>query len=80
MNHTTETVATVNTKFADCRRDQCASWLEWHEGQCAMWPVLVIVGHKHVKNAYKVLLVQNQHPVETFRASRAYKPLRRTVI
>ena len=40
-----------------------------------MGPVLVVGGHEHIKNTHKVLLVQNQHPVETFRASRAHKPL-----
>ena len=40
-----------------------------------MGPVLVVVGHEHLKNTRKVLLVQNQHPVETFRAGRAHKPL-----
>jgi hypothetical protein len=44
-----------------------------------MGPVLVVMGHEHIKNARKVLVVQNQHPVETFRASRAHKPLRYTV-
>ena len=40
-----------------------------------MGPVLVVVGHEHLENTRKVLLVQNQHPVETFRADRAHKPL-----
>ena len=40
-----------------------------------MGPVLVVMGHEHIKNTLKVLLVQNQHPVETFRAGRAHKPL-----
>ena len=38
-----------------------------------MGPVLIVVGHAHIKNARQVLLVQNQHPVETFRASRPHK-------
>ena len=40
-----------------------------------MGPVFVVMGHEHFENALKVLLVQNQHPVETFRAGRAHKPL-----
>jgi hypothetical protein len=44
-----------------------------------MGPVLVVVGHEHIKNTLKVLLVQNQHPVETLRAGGAYKPLGHTV-
>ena len=40
-----------------------------------MGSVLVVMGHEHLKNTLEVLLIQNQHPVETFRASRAHKPL-----
>ena len=40
-----------------------------------MGPVLVAVGHEHIENTRKVLLVQDQHPVENIRAGRAHKPL-----
>jgi hypothetical protein len=40
-----------------------------------MGPVLVVVGHEDIKNTRQMLLVQDQHPVETFRADRAHKPL-----
>jgi hypothetical protein len=40
-----------------------------------MGPVFVIVSHEHLEHVLKVLLVQNQHPIETVRAGRAYKPL-----
>jgi hypothetical protein len=40
-----------------------------------MGSVLVVVGHEHLENARKVLLAQNQHPVQTFRAGCAHKPL-----
>ena len=40
-----------------------------------MGSVLVVVGHEHLENARKMLLVQNQHPVETLRAGCAHKPL-----
>src|SRR5688572_6826132 len=40
-----------------------------------MRPVLVVMSHEHIKNTLQVLLVQNQHPVETFRADRVHKPL-----
>ena len=79
VNHTTETVATVDTNLASRGRDRCAPWLWRHERQCSMGPVFVVVGHEHIEGALKVLLVQNQHPVETFRAGRAHKPLGRTV-
>lgn len=44
-----------------------------------MGPVRVVLGHEDIKNTCNVLFVQNQHPVETFRAGRAYKPLRHPV-
>ena len=40
-----------------------------------MGPVLVVVGHGHLENTLEVLLIQNQHPVETFRADRTHKAL-----
>ena len=36
-----------------------------------MWPVPVVMIDEHLKGPLKVLLVQNQQPVETFRAGRA---------
>jgi hypothetical protein len=40
-----------------------------------MWPVPVVVIDEHLKDSLKVLLVQNQEPVETFRAGGAHEPL-----
>ena len=40
-----------------------------------MWPVPVVVIDEHLKDPLKVLLVQNQQPVETFRADGAHEPL-----
>src|SRR5690349_20421034 len=40
-----------------------------------MWPVPVVVVHEYVKDPLKVPLVQNQQPVETFRAGGAHEPL-----
>ena len=40
-----------------------------------MGPVPVVVVHEHIENPLKVLLVQNQQPVETFRADSAHEPL-----
>ena len=40
-----------------------------------MWPVLVVVIHEPVKDPLEVPLVQDQQPVETFRAGGAYEPL-----
>jgi hypothetical protein len=54
-------------------------WLGWYERQCSIGPVLVVVGHEQIKNTRQMLLVHNQHPVETFRADRVHKPLRHSV-
>ena len=40
-----------------------------------MWPVPVVVIDEHRKNPLKVLLVQNQQPVEAFRADGAHEAL-----
>ena len=40
-----------------------------------MWPVPVVMIDEHRKDSLKVLLVQNQDPVETFRAGGAHEPL-----
>jgi hypothetical protein len=40
-----------------------------------MRPVPVVVIDKHLKDPLKVLLVQDEGPVETLRARRAHKPL-----
>ena len=39
-----------------------------------MGPMLVVMGHKHLEHTLKVLLVQNEQPVETFRADGAHEP------
>jgi hypothetical protein len=31
-----------------------------------MWPVPVVVIDEHLKDSLQVVLVQNQHPIETF--------------
>ena len=40
-----------------------------------MWPVHVVVVAEDVKDPLKVLLVQNQQPIETFRADSAHESL-----
>ena len=40
-----------------------------------MLPVPVVVVSEHVKSAFEVLVVQNQQPVETFRADGAHESL-----
>jgi hypothetical protein len=75
VNDTAETITTQNTSVTGCRH-RCSRppGLRWREQQRSMWPVPVVVIDEHLKGPLKVLLVQNQQPVETFRADRAHEP------
>ena len=66
MNHPTETIATLDTSLAPlCRRRY---WLTCpsgrREGQRSMWPVAVVMLLEDVKDPLKMLVVQDQQPVE----------------
>ena len=40
-----------------------------------MGPVFVVMGHEYLENTLKVLLVQNEHPIQTFRTNGAHESL-----
>ena len=66
MNHTTETIATLDTSLAPLRRQRhrtCRAGRR--EGQRSMRPVAVVMVHKNVEDALKMLVVQDQQSVET---------------
>ena len=67
MNHTTETIATLDTSLAPRRRRRghrtCWAWRR--EGQRSVWPVAVVMLHEDVEDAFKMLVVQDQLAVET---------------
>ena len=67
MNHTTETVATLDTSPArrHRRRQRSPCGVGWIEGQRSMWPVAVVMLREDVKDPLKMLVVQDQQPVET---------------
>ena len=66
VDEAAETIAAQNTSITACRhRRGWPSWLRWRERQRSMWPVPVVVIDEYVKDPLKVLLVQNQEPVET---------------
>jgi len=69
VNHTTETVATLDTSLAPRRRrrHRSACRVGWIEGQRSVRPVAVVVSCEHVEDALKMLLVQDQQPVEARR-------------
>ena len=67
MNDTAETITAQNTSVTGWRRNGSRPpWLRRCERQRSMWPVPVVVIDEHLKDPLKVLLVQNQEPVETF--------------
>ena len=67
MNHTTETIATLDTSPVLRRRRQHrrAHRAGWREGQRSMWPVAVVMLHEDAEDLLKMLVVQDQEPVET---------------
>ena len=67
MYHTAETIATLNTSIVPLRR-RChwrTRWVGRREGQRAMRPVAVVMLHEDVKDPFKMLVIQDQQPVET---------------
>jgi len=69
VNDTTETIPAQNASVTGYQRYRTGPRrLRWREGQRAMWPVPVVMIDEHFKGPLEVMLVQNQQPVETFRA------------
>jgi len=68
VNHPTETIATVDTSLPPLhrRRHWRPSRAGRREGQRSMWPVAVVMRHEDVEDSLKMLIVQDQQPVETF--------------
>ena len=67
MNHTTETIATLDTSLAAFRRwrhgPTCRAGRR--EGQRSMRPVAIVMIREHSEDPLKMLVVQDQQPVET---------------
>ena len=76
MNDTGETITAQNTTVTGCRHN-CSRlpWLRRRERQRSMGPVPVVVIDEDLKNPLKVLLVQDQQPIETLRTGCAHEPL-----
>jgi hypothetical protein len=81
VNHTAETVATLDTSLArrHRRRDCWACRARRCEAQRSMRPVIVVVIHEHPEGPLEMLLVQDQQPVQTLRTNGAHKSLRHSV-
>ena len=65
MNHTTETIATLDASLAPLRRRQRTCRAGRREGQRSMWAVTVVMRHEDIEDPRKMLVVQDQEPVET---------------
>ena len=81
MNHTTETIATLDSSLARRRRrhDRWACRARRSEAQRSVRSVTVVVIYEDADSPLELLLVQDQQPVQTFRTSRAREPLRDAV-
>ena len=67
VNHTTETIATLDTSLAPLRRrrHRRTCRVGRREGQRSMWPVAVVMLHEDLEDPLKMLFIQDQQPVET---------------
>ena len=61
MNHTTETIATLDTSLAPWhrRRERRTCRVGRSEGQGSVRPVAVVVVREHVEDLLKMLLVED---------------------
>ena len=66
VNHTVKSIATLESRGAElsCRCDQRSRPGGRIEGQRSVQPVAVIVGHEDLEDPLKVLLIQDQQPIE----------------
>jgi hypothetical protein len=67
VNHSTETIATLDTSLVPrrCRREHWARRVGWSEGQRSVRSVDVVVVHEDGKGPLELLLVRDQQPVQT---------------
>ena len=81
MNHASQTIATLDTRISHHHRrgGRQASWVRGNQIQRPVRAVAIVVIREDGQDPLKVLLVQNQQPVETLRANGAHKPLRDAV-
>jgi hypothetical protein len=64
VNHTGETIATLDTRLATRRRHRRTCRAGRRETQRSVWPVAVEMFHEDVEDALERLVVQDQQPVE----------------
>jgi hypothetical protein len=66
VNHTAETIATVDTSVATRRRHHRTCRAGRRETQRSVRPMAVVMFHEDVEDPLEMLAVQDQQPVETF--------------
>jgi hypothetical protein len=64
VNDTAQSIATPDTSLTPRRRQRYRRTGR-REGQRSMWPVAVVMLPEDVEDPLKMLLVQDQQPVET---------------
>ena len=81
VNHSTETIATLDTNLAllGCQRHRRARRIRRREAERSVRPVSVVVSDEDGEDSLKVLVIHDQHPVETLRANGAYEALRHPI-
>jgi hypothetical protein len=81
VNHAAETIATLDTSLAAllpcCHEPTCRAWRP--EAQRSMRPVAIVMIREHGEDPLKMLVVQDQEPVETFGANSPHKSLRHAI-
>jgi hypothetical protein len=65
VNHTAQSIATLDASLAPRRRRQRPCRAGRREGQRSMGPVAVVMRHEDIKDPIKMVVVQDQEPVET---------------
>jgi hypothetical protein len=68
VNHTTETIATLDTSLAPLRRRYHRRTCRpgRREGQRSMWPVAVIVGYELCERPAQVGFPEDDDPIQAF--------------
>ena len=78
MNHSTETIAALHTNLAPLGwgRQPRARRMRRFEAPRSMRPVAIVVVDEEGEDVLEMLLVQDQHPIETLRTDSPYEALR----
>ena len=79
VNHAAEVIATLDAEFAVDSEQPRARAIRRRQLHAPVRPMPVVVLHELGEDPLELRLVQDQQPVEAFRANRSHKPLRHAV-